>query len=202
MPDITLDLDLEWEGNSFEDAFDELEADVTNIVRGLSVDMWHGIVNRTPQSRGRMVVSWSYSLNTPKFEDRSKQAPPYEMKMVRVWSREEGRFKFLDEAYDGVNYLASAFQKGSEPAIRIVNAINAGADELFKLGDEVFISNGVDHGEGAYSGAVEYGEIKLRSVNMPGNAVARTLAQITSSYGEDVPDSAGLRLRGRKISQP
>lgn len=195
MPEIELELAFEWEANSFEDAFDELEDDVTNVIRGLSVDMWYGIVHRTPQAFGRMVVSWTYSLNRPLFVDRSHQAPPFSTHTIRNWVRnEDGSTEYLDTTFE-----APAFHKGSLPAIRIANAINAGADELFKLGDEIFISNGANHGDGAYSGAVEYGEVKLRSINNPGNAVERTMTQVASRYSEDVSDAAADKLRKKKI---
>ena len=159
---------------SIDAAFAELEAECTEIVRGLTVRTWNSILSRTPQFLGRMTASWTYSLNSPQFVDRSSTIP--------APSPEKNGF---------INYENfSGLWRGHPTAMAIANAASSGRDSQFKLGDTVWFSNGVNHGEGEYAGAVESGEVKLRSVNLPGEPVRRTLDFIGVFYEHISPNKA------------
>lgn len=170
MPEIQAD--LSWEGASLDAAFAELEAECAQVVRGMTVKMWESILLRTPQYLGRMAASWSYSLNAPQFYDRSQMVD---------WD------------------VARPRSRGNLVAVEVANADNVGSELGFKLGDTVWIANGVDHGEGYYSGDVETGAIRLRAVNLPGAPVSRTIDMIHSRYGEDVSPRAAELLKTLKI---
>ncbi len=178
MPDINLPVRWSADG-SFDKAFDELEKELEDVVRGLTVEVWNSILYRTPQFFGRMAASWSYSLDYPAFWDRSN--------MVAVGDTEEpGAVK----------------SRGHLEAIAVARASSAGIDTRFRLGDEVFIANGVDHGEGPYSGAIEAGDVMLRPINRPGRPVTRTMDFIQSRYGNDsgISANAAIRLKGLKLA--
>lgn len=167
-----LQVELRWVGKSLDRAFEELEAECEDIIRGLTVKVWNSILVRTPQYLGRMAASWSYSLNAPQFYDRSQMVDH-------------------DKEFP--------VSRGHMEAIHIANDDNVGSDTPFKLGDTVWIANGVDHGEGYYSGDIELNVIKLRSVNLPGAPVSRTLDMIAAKYGEDISPREAGELKTLKI---
>ena len=174
-------LTLSWD--NLDEAFASLEREVEDVVRGISVEVFHQITLRTPQYLGRMVASYTYSLNTPIAVDRS----------------------FLFGTYDSTGEFVShpwvqPQSKGSVRAIALAGQYNQGRELKFKLGDTVYITNGVDHGEGGYSGAVESGAVKLRAVNRPGNAVHRAMVAIGAKYGKKVSHNAALKLRALQIT--
>lgn len=169
-----------WKG--LDEAFAELEAELTDVARGLTVRIWSGILSKTPQYEGRMAASWSYSIGAPEYVDRSHLVSPDPFG--------QGDFTHLGYYKDGVVPL----YKGAPAAIAVSNSANAGRDKAFKLGDVVYISNGVNHGEGEYSQAIEDGNILLRAENLPGAPVSRTL-DWASVYFNDVspPKAASLK---------
>lgn len=176
-----LKLDLSWD--NLDEAFASLEQEITDVVRGLSVVLFQQVVLRTPQYLGRMAASYTYSLNAPVYVDRS--------------------FLFGDEIegqFQSKPWITKPSSKGGVKAVNLASLYNQGKPDRFKLGDTVYISNGVDHGEGAYSGAVESGEVKLRAVNRPGNAVHRSLTYINALYGKNVSYAAALKLRAAQIT--
>lgn len=182
MANAHLNVDFKWEGDSLDRAFAELEKECEQIVRGLTVELWRGVLSKTPQMFGRMAASWTYSLNEPHYVDRSRQVPdPEGQKQSALAYSNFGEFKGL--------------WRGHPVAIAIANAANAGKDAAFRLGDTVWFANGVDHGEGPYSEAVESGEIRLRKLNRPGQPVARTLDRAHSMYSEGVSAHGGARLK-------
>lgn len=142
-------------------AFAELEAECTDIIRGLTVRVWNGILVKTPQYYGRMAASWTYCLNNEVFYDRSDEVDPQSNQLDANNFRSPFDFQPL--------------RKGHPDAIAVANAANKGRDRAFRLGNTVYLTNGVDHGEGPYSQAVEDGEVVLRSVNLPGAPASRTL---------------------------
>lgn len=173
-----VEVELEWE--NFDAAFDELEKELTDVARGLTVRTWDSILSRTPQFLGQMVASYSYSINGPAFENRWQLAMAANLEKLEQ-----------DEPFTGL-------WRGHPVAIGIANAANAGRDAAFRLGDTVFISNAVDHGEGPYSADLEAGNIHLRAVNLPGAPVARTLDWISVRY-DDITPSQAAALRGRHL---
>jgi hypothetical protein len=173
-----LDVELGWE--NLDVAFDELEQELTEVARGLTVRAFDSLLSRTPQFLGQMVASWTYSLNTPRFENRWQLA--YAAQLERVEER---------DSFQGL-------WKGHPVAISIANAANAGNDAAFKLGDTVWFANGVDHGEGPYSEDVEVGNVQLRAVNLPGEPARRTMDWIGVRFGEISADQA-QRLRERRL---
>lgn len=151
--------DLEWE--NLDKAFRELELECQSVIRGMSVEFWYRILNQTPQYYGRMVASYSYSLGVPKFVDRSGQV-------------------YSEDVVTRLRY------KGHLDAIRVADASSAGREKRFQLGSTIYISNGVEHGEGAYSDAVESAGVSLRAVNRPGFMVKRAVDYMVARYGRSV----------------
>lgn len=178
-------MDDHWSG--LDAAFAELEAECTDIIRGLTVRVFNGFMSQTPQFMGRMVASWSYCLNTPEFYDRSNQVDPLGHKLASHRFNDFGDFRGL--------------YKGHPIAIAVANAANSGADNGFKLGDTVWLTNGVDHGEGAYSQDIEDGNIVLRAENRPGAPVSRTLDFIGVAF-QNISPVRARSLKALRIGQP
>lgn len=153
---------------NLDKAFAELEAELTQVARGLTVKVFNGVLLRTPQFHGRMVASWSYSIGSPNYVDRSSYVATEDVQGPRADGRQD--------------IGLSIKSRGHQAAISIANAENSYADANFKLGDKVYICNGVDHGEGPYSAAIEKGLIELRAANRPGAPVSRTLDIIANNY--------------------
>lgn len=177
-----LEVTAEWEG--LDEAFAELERECAEVVRGISVRYWNYVLSQTPQAWGRMAASWTYSLNDGgQFYDRSSEV-----------SFEGPRRQITGK-------LAPSYflYKGHHAAIRIANSHSKGRESAFKLGDTIWFSNGVNHGEGPYSQAVENGEVRLRRVNQPGAPVRRGLDYIEAHFGRDVSKEAAQRLRTMRI---
>ncbi len=177
MPDQWVGLDA---------AFAELEAECAEITRGLTVKLWQGILERTPQFAGRAVASWTYSLNAPEFIDRSDHVN---------WQY------LVDIGHRDKNGDFNGLRKGHLAAISIANAESAYKDVNFKLGDMVWIANGADHGEGFYAAGLEDGSINLRSVNRPGAPVERTLDMIGAMYSNDISKASGQTLKSYRIGR-
>lgn len=179
-----LGVDFEWDEDSFEQAFAELEQECTLIIRGLSVLAWNQILQRTPQFAGGMAASWSYSLNTPQFYDRSNMVDP---SLIGA-GLHNGRWE-----------VTNPLRKGHPAAIEIANDDNVGSELPFKLGDTIYIANGVDHGEGPYSADVESGGVRLRAVNLPGAPVQRTMSQIEARWETDMSPQTADMLKQLRI---
>lgn len=175
----SLGVTFDWD--NLDAAFAHLEREVEDVVRGITVETWHGILNRTPQYLGRMVASYTYSLNAPVTVDRSHA--------IEVPDTED---------HDELSSFVRS--RGHVEAINTANLYNLGNDLRFRLGDTVWITNGVDHGEGAYSAAVELGEVRLRPANLPGQPVARTLDSIVARYGANVSKHRARYLRTLQIT--
>lgn len=176
-----------WSG--LDAAFAELEAECTDIIRGFTVRAFNSILSKTPQFQGRMAASWSYCLNHPHFDDRSA--------MVTLDRTATGVHTELGYYQEGVQGL----YRGHPVAIAIANAANAGRDKAFKLGDIVYLTNGVNHGEGSYSDSVESGEITLRAENQPGAPVSRTIDYMGVYYQAISPVKA-RSLKALQIGAP
>lgn len=174
----------QWSG--LDAAFAELEGELTDVVRGMSVRVFNGFLSKTPQYLGRMTASWTYSLNVPVFVDRSRDVDPTEGKLSESGYIDYGSFKGL--------------WRGHPLAIAVANAANAGKDSGFKLGMTIYISNGVNHGEGPYSQDIEDGSVILRAENRPGAPVARTLDWASVAY-KDVTPTAARTLRTLRLGK-
>lgn len=170
-----LPITLKWE--NLDEAFDELEEDLRQVARGITLQAWSFVLRETPQSYGRMAASWSYSLGVPAYTDRSEMVTP-------------------NVPVDGPE--PPLHRKGDAEAIAIANQYNSGPPQAFQLGDIVWFANGVEHGEGPYAGIVEDG-YRLRPVNRPGQMVRRALDQISARYGEDVTHRQALALKKLKM---
>lgn len=179
------DLDCEWERGTLDAAFAELERECGAVVRGLTVSLWNSVLKKTPQFAGGMAASWSYSIGAPQFYDRSN--------MIDVDSLAAGQDK------NGRWSVVNPLRQGHMDAINIANDDNVGSESPFKLGDTVYLANGVDHGEGPYSFDVESGVVRLRSVNLPGAPLARSLDLITNRYGQDISPRVAERLKALRI---
>lgn len=170
MPDI--DLEFDWE--NFDQAFNEFEQECESTVRGLTVRIWDSVLSRTPQFYGRMTASWTYSLNGPEAVDRSDQI-------------------VLDDFSEFGEVLK--LSRGHPAAIAIANTASAGKDRAFKLGDTVWLTNGADHAL-----KIESGEVRLRAVNQPGAPLSRTLDWVGSTWGNNMTPQAAANLRALTIS--
>jgi len=171
-----LKVKTQWQG--LDEAFAALEAECTAIVRGVTVSAWKAVLQATPQFAGGMAASWTYSIGTPVFEDRSHLVP-------------------TRAGQDALQFVP--YQRGSTPAIAVANSASAGNDARFKLGDRVYFANGADHGEGPYSQDVEDGKVELRAVNLPDRPVGRTLDEIESRYGLGISRRAAGQLKNLRI---
>lgn len=176
------ELDLEWD-ESLDEAFDALEAEITSIVRGMAVEMWDSILTKTPQFYGRMAASWSFSLDTPEFADRTADVDFVGPRKIVVGTFEP----------------STGLYRGHPEAIAVANRANLGRDLQFRLGKTIWMANGVNHGEGPYSQAVENGGVNLRAVNRPGAPVERSVDMINARYGDDVTRVQAERLKLHKI---
>jgi hypothetical protein len=173
---------LEWQ--NLDVAFAELEAELTDVARGITVSAWKHILRLSPQWAGRLVVSWTYNIGSPLYEDRSEHAP--EMPTYTVGDRQ----------------VPIPFQMGSRPAIEVANTLNAGKDKAFKLGDTVYISNGVDHGEGQYAMIAEqlfWKKVHLRYQNLPAQPITYTVDMIGERYSDGVNPAQAGQLRNLAI---
>lgn len=173
-----IEVEFSWDQREMRSAFEKLEREAQNIIRGMSVEFWNSILARTPQFLGRMAASWSYSFDVPQFYDRSNQ---------------------VDVSFVGDVGTTQYKRRGDNQAIEIAEADNKGSDAGFKLGQTIWIANGVDHGEGEYSAAIELGQVQLRSVNLPGAPVSRSIDMMERRYGNDVTPAAAERLKKLRI---
>lgn len=181
MPDAALSISAQW--NNLDEAFADLEQECTDVVRGLTVFLWNSILTKTPQYFGGMAASWTYTYSASNAKDRSNS-----VKREAGW-REGSMFGPPDLKY-----------RGHPVAIAIANAASAGKDSEFKLGRTVYLTNGVNHGEGPYSVTVEnYDAGSLRLYNRPGRPVSRSLDAIQSKFGDDISKRYAQQLRAMKI---
>jgi hypothetical protein len=168
-----LEFDLNWD--NLDQAFEALTVECEKVVRGITVEAWNAVLKQTPQFYGRAVASWTYTIGSPVFIDRS------------------------GEMEDTAEFGNMPMSKGNPTPIGVANSMNYGASDRFRLGDTVWFANGVDHGEGPYAGGLESGSIKLRAGNRPGQMVSRALDLMQSRYGQDVSVSAAHRLKGLRL---
>ncbi len=170
-------------------AFAELEAELTAVTKGLIVDTWNKILVKTPQDYGGYAASWTLTYTATHYVDRSRLVSQHRKARAR---RRDLKFESLSHVPKG---------RGDRAAISIANAASAGAAEKFKLGDVVYFTNGVNHGEGPYSAIVEaYAPVQLRWMNRPGRAVGRTLDQVQVKYAAGISRAAALRLKAVRMS--
>lgn len=185
-------LELTLDTSDLDRAFDELSDELGQVARGMSVELWNMVLARTPQFAGRMAASWTYSLNAPVFVDRSGAIA---MELDQMPSHLVGTDPYTgDEVFGGR-------KRGDPEAIALANFASYGAEVEFKLGMTIWMANGVDHGEGAYSDAVETGKVRLRSVNRPGAPMQRSVDTINSRYGIDVSPGVAARLKSLRIGE-
>lgn len=163
-----------WEG--LDAAFAELEAEVTDIVRGMTVEIFNHTLEMSPQYFGRYVSSWTYQVGKPEF-----------------WSNPE-----FDYVIDDTGSIPIQ-RKGDPEAINSAKSHNAGRDRDFKLGSTVYIANGVDHGEGPYAGLIEDGGITLRAVNQPGRPLGRSIDRAATWYAHDVNPKRVAQIKGNRL---
>lgn len=168
-----LELDCRWE--NLDQAFDALMAECGSVVQGITAEAWNTVLRQTPQFYGRAVASWTCTIGTPVFVDRSGEIET----------------TFNDETEPVI--------KGNPTAIGLANSHNLGATSGFKLGDTIWFANGVDHGEGPYSAGLEDGSIRLRAGNRPGHMVSRALDAVQSKYADGVSPASATRLKGLRI---
>lgn len=183
---LDVDVDCEWE--DLDEAFTQLEAELSLVVRGMSFELWHSILIKTPQYLGRMAASWSYSLNTPLYVDRSDQI-------------DTGAIDSDESLRHRETGLFAGLYRGHPAAIKIANRESAGKADSFRLGDSIYMANGVDHGEGPYSVKLEEGGVALRPWNLPGAPLKRSLELITARYSDDVSSSEASSMVTRKFGE-
>ena len=182
------ELVIETEWDDLDKAFEEIEAELSQVVRGLSIEAWNYVLQQTPQFYGRLAASWTYSLNAPVFVDRSKAA----MMSVSTLAN------FTTDPDEGDVFTGR--RKGDPEAIGIANLASIGHETRFKLGDTIFFSNGADHGEGPYAADVESGAVYLRPVNRPGRMASRAFDRMQSKYGNDVSPQRVEYLKSLRIA--
>ena len=145
--------------------------------------MWKSILVKTPQAHGRLVASWSYSVNSPIIVDRSDW----------VISNEDAKAAIPPYRF-----------KGHPDAIRIAYSASEGNASSFKLGDTIYFANGADHGEGPYSEFIENISDTdpnwLFYKNKPGYMVKRTLQMIDGRYANGIDDHQASELKRWQLS--
>lgn len=176
-------IDIEWDKKQVEEALDALEGDVRQAIAGVAVELFNNIINRSPQYSGAYAASWTISSNEPKYINRRGQV--------------EGTALKRDE--DTGLFIEAPFQKGSVPAIDLALRESKGFSEAFRLGDTVWIANGVLNEEGeSYGPSIESGTINLRAVNRPGDALQRSLNFVVGRYGE-ISQQAVVKLKMKTL---
>jgi hypothetical protein len=175
----------QWEG--LDQAFAALEEECEAIVRGIAIEAWNYVLRQTPQFFGDAVASWSFSVVTPKFVDRSNLVDHPEPTLGEQGADEPAGFKFR---YDPEEIK----QKGHSSAIEIANLFVGSTPWTWHLGQEIWFANGVD-----YSAGLEDGSIRLRAVNRPGQMASRALDNIQTAYGDQVSPRSVNRLKGLTI---
>ncbi len=159
-----------WE--NLDAAFAELEAECTNVIRGMTVDIFKTAVTWSPQSKGVFVSSWQYSLNRPVF-----------------WSNPEF-----------ANTPPETYMRGNREAIDAAFQANAGDDAPFKLGDIVYISNGAEGLDGEYGVLIEDGTMRLRYENRGGSRpLGRAIDRAGTWYAHTVNPKHAAQLKAIKI---
>lgn len=176
-----LGVSLRW--RDLDRAFALIEQELSDVARGMSVEIWNGVLAKTPQYFGRMAASWTYSIGSPQFYDRSIEAAAVNMVPLQQFGPPKGLWR------------------GHPDAVAIANSHSRGADKAFRLGDTVFISNGVNHGEGAYSQAIEDGLVYLRHLNRPGRPAQRTLDSAAVRYAKGTTRQRAHVLKQMSIGQ-
>jgi hypothetical protein len=180
-----LEITVDFDEASLEKAFEELNKECSDIVRGLSIMLWYRILAETPQKFGRAAASWTYSYRAPLFIDRSHA--------VGI-GHEIG-----DRDLDAEGML----WKGHPYAIDFATMIAAphANDPAYRLGTEIYFANGVDHGEGHYASDLEEGAIHLRSVNRPGAMVQRAIDYVHVRYSEDIGARQAGHLKNLRMGE-
>lgn len=193
-----VELDFTWE--NLDEAFqDFIQDEVTPIVRGLTVSLWNDVLQRTPQYYGRLVASWSYSVGSPEFVDRSQELEAHSVMSLDDGAQADWVGELKSMTYVEMPGLVHA---GHPRGIAIANQHSTGREMLFRLGQTVWFANGADHGEGSYSQYIEDVDASmLRPENHPGHAVRYSIGAFEGQYGELVsaPDAqrlTSLHIRG------
>lgn len=158
-------------------AFAELEAECAEIVRGITVEIFRHTLEMSPQYFGRYVSSWTYRVGKPE-----------------LWTNPEFDFVLEDAGGERIR------RKGDTEAINAAKQHNAGREMEFKLGATVFISNGVDHGEGPYADLIEQEPDWLRDVNKPGRPLGRSIDRAGLWYAHTVNPKRAPALRALRIA--
>jgi hypothetical protein len=161
-------------------AFAEIAQDLTVAVRGMSIEIWDIMLKQTPQLYGRMVASWTYSLDMPVYVDRSDMID--QSKAPARWKARVTK----DSVPRQTLVELDGWRKGSPEAIRIANAASAGMPDRFQLGQTIWMANGVNHGDGHYGLDIEEGRVNLRKVNQPGTPRKIAVDKITVKYAEGI----------------
>jgi hypothetical protein len=164
-----------WTG--LDQAFAELEAEVTEIVRGITVEIFNHTLHMSPQRFGKYVSSWTYDVGAP-----------------RPWSNPQ--FDYITEDKGEV----ALKRKGDREAIDAAVAHNAGHEMQYKLGDVVYISNGVVGDDGNYAALIEEEPEWLRDVNKPGRPLGRSIDRAGVWYAHTVNPKRAPALRALRIA--
>jgi len=160
-----------------DEAFAELEQECTEIVRGITVEIFNHTLHMSPQYFGRYVSSWTYKVGSPD-----------------LWMNPTFDFFIEDTGGERIK------RKGDREAIDAAVQHNAGRELEFKLGSTVYISNGSDHGEGPYAALIEEEPDWLRDVNKPGRPLGRSIDRAGTWYAHTVNPARVPALRGLRIA--
>lgn len=178
-----LGIKVKWK--DLDEAFAAFEEEVTEVARGVTVLLWDSILIKTPQYYGGMAASWTYTYAAGNARDRSDMVRPVELAANNMWK---------SDVYE-------VRRRGHPVAIGIARAASAGKEKEFKLGRTVYLTNGVDHGEGRYASIVEDWDLmKLRAVNRPGHPMKRSLDLIERRFGKDISTREAEQLRALSIT--
>lgn len=162
---------------SIDAAFDALEAECADIIRGMTVEIFLHTLQMSPQYFGRYASSWTYQVGKPELG----------------WTNPEFVYEGEDQGY------AMLHRKGDYPALASAIQHNTGRDNAFRLGETVYISNSADHGEGPYAQGIENGTVKLRSVNQPGRPLGRAIDRAATWFATSVNPKHAAELKALRL---
>ena len=165
-----------------DEEFARLERELTEVIRGITVAIFQHTLILSPQFYGRFVESWTYGVgNSPFLYNAYLAVPPMNEQGHRAYGM----------AKAGDMYAIAKAQEGS-----------AGHDELFQLGDTVWIANAASHveaGRGAANAQGRQHKDGKGDIIDIADAIENDAAFISTLRPENVIEGAAGRPLGRAV---
>lgn len=158
----------------------DVNAMVEGVARGLSIELFRGVVERSAQYSGDFAANWKYSIGSPDYSFK----PDVFGSGVVVGQ------------YGRISRSPGNRLEGHGEAVAYANSQNRGRSSNYKLGQTIFVSNSAAHDE-PYAVKIEDNLIKFRDGNR-GAPGQRTLDNLLAQYGVITADKA-RKLMGRTL---